>query len=341
VSLTLQPPVLPTRIDVEPTIRCNFECITCQRTYWDRTAPDMTFEQFQHIYESFPRIKHLKIQGIGEPMLNRDLWRMVAFAKQRNSFVMTYTNGSYLHVGDNAAHVLNSGLDLLFVSIDGGTRETFESLRRLSSFDLVVENLAALIRRRGGGRTPHIGLWVVGTPQNIRELPQIVDLAKTTGADEVFLQVILNTFSYKQDVGNRLVQLQLARNEDSAALLNSAMEYARAAGVLLTMATDKAYSESRKCQAAWETAYISVEGLVVPCCTIADPRVSNMGNILEEPIEKIWTGDRYREFRSRILNHDLLAPCLNCYEPAHRTLIANSTAGLEGAVPAASYTCHK
>ena len=41
-----------------------------------------------------------------------------------------------------------------------------------------------------------------------------------------------------------------------------------------------------------------------------------MGNLLEEPMEQIWNGPRYREFRRRVNSADPPDPCANC--PIHR-----------------------
>ena len=72
---------LPKRIDIEPTIRCNFRCPICQRTYWSRKANDMSLDQFRVIIRQFPDLERMKIQGMGEPLLNINLVEMINCAK--------------------------------------------------------------------------------------------------------------------------------------------------------------------------------------------------------------------------------------------------------------------
>lgn len=317
----LTPLDLPSKIDIEPTINCNFECVMCQRTYWTRRAPDMTLEQFRHVYASFPNLERVKIQGIGEPLLNHDLFDMIAHAKKNGAFVMTYTNGSVLHLRDNAQQLINSGIDLIRVSIDSGTRETFQAIRVKSDFYQIVRNVALIRRLRGVIPTPRIEFWVVGMTYNLSELPRILGIAQQTGVDVVRVQLVMNTFDYRKEINDKLTYLQLSQNPEAANSLAHHIEYAREKGVQLELEATKAYSEQRKCHWAFDSAFISVEGYVVPCCTIADPRVINMGNIFEEAFEVIWTGARYQRFRRTILEHQLLSPCQNCYADSHKHVI--------------------
>jgi prepilin-type processing-associated H-X9-DG protein len=103
----------PVSIDVEPTVRCNLRCAFCQHTTRRRTAPDMTPELFGRILDAFPGLDEIKLQGMGEPLVNRDLPAMVRAAKGRGIRVKTYTNGSLL-TEENVAGLVGSGIDEVF-----------------------------------------------------------------------------------------------------------------------------------------------------------------------------------------------------------------------------------
>ena len=75
------------------------------------------------------------------------------------------------------------------------------------------------------------------------------------------------------------------------------------------------YDEKNKCPKPWDEVYISNTGDVVPCCTIADPRVACMGNIFEQSFEEIWNDDRYVEFRDSLLTNNIRRCCNACYNP--------------------------
>ena len=295
-EFVLVPAHLPSRIDVEPTIRCNYRCVMCQRTFWTRRAPDMTLTKFQRVCSFFPHLREVKIQGIGEPLLNRDLFAMISHAKALGSTVRLSTNASILHRDDNANRLLDSGVDRVHVSVDGGTRTTFEGIRVGADFETVVQNLSLLSSLRGIRKTPRLEIWTVALAHNIQELPQIVDIAQRTNVDMLHVQLVLNTFSYKPEVENRVEALQIS-SKRAPEELNVALKYASSRGVQMELVATKTYSSERPCHWPFDRVFISVEGDVVPCCVIADPRVVRFGNVFENTFEEIWRGKPYQEFR--------------------------------------------
>lgn len=318
----LIPTELPRRIDIEPTIRCNFRCIFCQRTYWNRRAPDMTFAQFKKIYDSFPVLDKVKVQGMGEPVLNKDLYKMLTYAREHNSWTLTYTNGSLLHRNHAAERLIDAQPSLVRISLDGGTQETFEKVRPGSSFDLVLENAARLVKARGTYKQPTIEFWSVGMVETVHELASMVEIAAKVEVDAIRIQMVMNTFEYKEEIGSTILPLsfQSYKGEMVLQYIFEARERAAELGVALYFEFSKAYSTERKCHWPFDSAFISVEGHVVPCCTIADPRIENMGNIFETSFEGIWTSENYVRFRRKILSDDLPLSCTNCYAQSYKIL---------------------
>lgn len=322
VDAELLPP-LPRTIDVEPTIRCNLSCVMCQRTYWDRQAPDMSFDQFVRVYDAFPKLDYIKIQGVGEPLLNPELFDMIGYAHKHGSHVTTYTNGSLLHLHDNAYRLVRSGIDVVRISIDGGSKQTYESIRTNSNFEQLVSNLTLISKLRQGTSVPKVELWCVGLPQNMHEWVDMVDIAHAARIDTLHVQTILNTFDYREDVSGRLRSLLLQEHPLAASYLSQALAYAKSNDIKLIPFASKIYSSDNHCHRPFGSLFVSAEGLVVPCCTIADPSVINMGSIFEQDIEYIWRSVEYQLFRSSLLAGKLFRPCRNCYRESNRDLISS------------------
>ncbi len=310
---SLTPP-LPTKLDIEPTVLCNFRCTMCQLSYWDRTAPNLTLDQFKHILAQFPTIKNVKIQGIGEPLLNRDLFAMAAHARTRANHVATYINGSLLDRDDNARRMLDSGFTQIRFSLDGGTPETFERIRRRSDFNQVVRNITEFTRLRGTSTSPVVEAWCTVSRDNLHELERIVEIAHGAGCDALTFQTTMNTFDYKPDEIGGAVRELLVSPEQIEAHIQPAVDRASVLGLKLVVDRAKLFSPDRRCPWPFDRIYISAEGEVVPCCQIADPRVMSMGNILKEPLEHIWWGERYMAFRRHLLADQLPATCESCYQ---------------------------
>src|SRR3972149_2891725 len=69
--------VKPRVVHIEPTIRCNLKCTHCDHTYWDRMCPDLTYDGFRHIIDQMPDLNRVIMHGRGEPLLNKDIYRMI------------------------------------------------------------------------------------------------------------------------------------------------------------------------------------------------------------------------------------------------------------------------
>ena len=72
-------------------------------------------------------------------------------------------------------------------------------------------------------------------------------------------------------------------------------------------------SFNKKCSWPWNSSYISADGNVVPCCIVADPKVSTMGNVKSKSFKEIWRSNSYEKIRGNIKTNNLNEFCKNCY----------------------------
>ncbi|MFZ0127752.1 MAG: radical SAM protein, partial [Xanthobacteraceae bacterium] len=79
----------PICVYLETTNRCNLLCTTCPRTYEELEPPaDMSWELFRSIVDQVPEIERAVLHGVGEPMLVRNLPKMVRYLKDRGTYVL-------------------------------------------------------------------------------------------------------------------------------------------------------------------------------------------------------------------------------------------------------------
>ena len=109
---------LPVCLYLEVTNRCNLLCTTCPRTYEELEPPaDMSFELFMSIVDQVPDLARAVLHGVGEPMMVRNLPRMIRYLKDRGTYVLFNTNGTLL-TAKKGQELIDSGLDELRVSLD-------------------------------------------------------------------------------------------------------------------------------------------------------------------------------------------------------------------------------
>ena len=181
---------LPAMVFIEVTNRCNLLCETCPRTYFTRgPLKSLTFDEFRTIAEQFPEMRRCALHGIGEPLLNRELPRMIAYLKERGVEVLFNSNGTLLTPVWQEA-LACSELDQFRCSIDGARPETYAHIRGANLLPKVVEGLAGLAQTKArlGLATPQVSIWYVATRENIAEPPEaLARLAAAVGVPEVYL----------------------------------------------------------------------------------------------------------------------------------------------------------
>lgn len=310
---TAYQPILPVTIDLEPVNTCNFRCPHCQVTHWKKEASRLESEGFTNLLKQFPFLQSVKLQGMGEPLLNRRLPEMIREGEEHGLEMSLISNGSI--VSDSIKEKLCS-LDSTTVtfSLDGASAGTFERIRVRGNFERVCRNIAELVDYRNQTCSSlTIQIWTVVTRENIDELEEIVALARQLGVDGLTFQPFLSDWG-KDEIRHEILAMRIDAKEPSTdEMFVGAERLAKNLGLPLTVYRSNLLTKKKKCSWPWTSTFIAANGDVVPCCIIADSDTAKMGNIFEKPFKEIWNSNSYRELRNRLRNHDLPDYCRNCY----------------------------
>ena len=180
----------PRVVFIEVTNHCNLLCETCPRTFVSYEEPQtLSWENFLKIVEQFPKMERAVLHGIGEPLINRDLPRMISHLKERGVTVLFNTNATLL-TEEWGRKLIDSGLDEMRCSIDGAKTETYAKIRGAPLLHKIVGNLTKFteLQRKMGKESPKASIWMTGMRENIEELPDLVRLASRMGVKEVYVQ---------------------------------------------------------------------------------------------------------------------------------------------------------
>jgi len=149
---------------LETTNRCNLLCTTCPRTYEELEPPaDMSWELFTRIVDQYPEIARAVLHGIGEPMMVKDLPRMVRYLKARGTYVLFNTNGTLLRP-KKGRELIDAGLDELRISLDAAEARAFKLVRGRDWFERIVRNVREFValKHQLGAANPRVSLWLTG-----------------------------------------------------------------------------------------------------------------------------------------------------------------------------------
>jgi pyrroloquinoline quinone biosynthesis protein E len=313
---------LPIRLDIENVSRCNFRCTMCMVADWPRgqRAEDMRFEDFRRLIDEQYGLVEIKLQGIGEPLMQRgdEFFEMIRYARSKHIWVRTTTNASLLHLRDNYKKLVDTGVNEIQISIDGATKGVFEEIRVGSVLERVIANCKLIngyCREQGLERTK---MWTVVQKANRHQLSQLVDLGQELGfTNQVFS---LEVMGWGLETWNKRNTSATVEGELSLDLMLGLLEKGRAQGrrVAFWHTTEKyrTNSTAHLCPWPFERAYVSSDMRVAPCCIVGNPDTYQIGSAFNNngSFSAIWEGDDFGVFRRAHLEGRPPPICRACYE---------------------------
>jgi MoaA/NifB/PqqE/SkfB family radical SAM enzyme len=323
VSEAATPPVC---LYLEVTNRCNLLCETCPRTFETLEPPaDMSWALFARIVDQVPNVARVVLHGVGEPMLVKDLPRMVRYLKDRGTYVLFNTNGTLMQP-KRFQELIDTGLDELRVSLDAADRATYRRVRGKDFFDRIVRDVGRFVafQKATGAATPRVSLWLTGLKETVDQLPAFVRLAAEMGVTEVHLQrLVFDEAGYGMARAD-LSLFESARAEEAVAIAE-AEALGRSLGVTLDAsgATEPGISLKRQedrawatCRRPWSLMYFTAHGRALPCCiapfSVRSYSNYTLGDATQATLREIWNGAAYRDFRTALLSDAPPDPCRNC-----------------------------
>lgn len=296
-----------TEIQMEPTVRCNLNCIMCNYKARQRKAGDMTFDFFKKAINQVPNLRKIHLHGMGESLLNKDLLKMIAYAKKKKIFVCFNSNFTLINEA-RAKDLIETGLDELRISLDASDRKTYKEIRRKDKFDVVVKNVKTFISKKAELKktTPHLKICVVVLRKNIKQIPKIIDLANELQIKDVIAQN-MQDWSEKEFREEKTKKLGTYMQDER--MFEGVLKKGRKYGIKFKFPTKK-----KRFTCTWykESCWITTEGYVTPCCNIPDPRILNFGNLNDKSFQEIWDSKQYSVFRDALKNDNPPAICKDC-----------------------------
>ncbi len=317
----------PVCLYLEVTNRCNLLCTTCPRTFEDLEPPaDMSWELFSSLVDQVPDLGRAVLHGVGEPMMVRDLPRMVRHLKSRGVHVLFNTNGTLLDE-KRGRELIEAGLDELRVSLDAAEPRAFKLVRGVDAFERVAANVKAFtaLQRGLGAELPRVSLWLTGLKETLDQLQRFVQLAHELGVGEVYLQRLVY---FPEGQGLARPESALFENLDAEEqrVLRGAAEAAQALGVKFNAsgAVEPEASIKKRggdqpwslCRRPWTLMYFTATGRALPCCiapfSLRGYESFTLGDATQQTLREIWNGPRYQEFRRALASDKPPSACASC-----------------------------
>jgi MoaA/NifB/PqqE/SkfB family radical SAM enzyme len=348
-GLALRRPVTQlAKVYIEPTNRCNLDCVTCIRHSWDEPLGTMSPETFSRIIEglrSFDPPPDIFFGGLGEPLSHPNIVNMVREAKALRSSVELITNGTLLSKSVST-ELVAAGLDKLWVSLDGATPESYADLRLGAALPQVLNNLyefrhARWLKYRPENfdllLKPQIGFVFVAMKRNIADLPTVFSLANRLGSLHFLVTNILpytpemqEEILYSHAVTDSIyISAPLLRfldfpKMDVGPTTREAFYQAMRGDHYLSISGAGLGERNNRCPFIEKGSLaIRWDGDVSPCLALLHDhkmyfykyersiKRHAFGNVLDQTVEQIWNKPEYLSLRNRLQEFNF-SPCIHC-----------------------------
>lgn len=323
-------PSLPSCLYIEVTNRCNSLCETCLRTFITREPlGDISWENFKRVVDSNPVMERAVLHGIGEPLMHKDLIKMIRYLKARGVYVLFNTNAVLLN-RSMQEQLIAAGLDELRISLDGAAPETYFKIRGIPALDKVLQYSAEMVatKKELNAPNPRLSFFFTGMRSNLPELPDVIRIAARVGMPEVYLQRL--TFfddgmatageaiftAYGEDVCEQQIIAECERLAAELGILFNGSG-ATTARQSLEQALEKPGRPWQRCMRPWTVGYVTANGNALPCCiapfTGAPYRGMILGNAFGHGgFADVYNGPQYLKFREQFLGDVPPASCAGC-----------------------------
>ncbi len=168
---------IPLCIDIEVASICDLACPFCYRETIATPDKIINDKLFYRIVDQAVEmgVPSLKLNWRGEPLMHPKLPEMIRYAKN-NGILEVIINTNATHLTEKySKKLIDSGLDMMIYSFDGGTKETYERMRpgrfKDNSFDNVYNNIInfSKIRKSLGAVFPRTKIQMIMTNETYKE----------------------------------------------------------------------------------------------------------------------------------------------------------------------------
>ena len=287
------------KLYIEPSSRCNLNCTMCFRNEWvdepQGIMADATFDcLFAAILRDPPRLTIFG--GMGEPLLHPRLSAWISRLHGIGCQTELITNGTLLTLG-RSAELLSAGLDRVWISLEGFSRQTYDRTRKGGVFDALIANIEGYNRTRERTGRGELGITFVMLMENMPELNRF------------------NAFAdrYRVDVINVSHALPVAPVKREEVIFWDGYP----TGTMRRWHTSFTPRKADYCRFVAEAnCFVRWDGEVAPCMQLLHEchtylyeerrriRRPRFGNVNALDLNEIWRSDAYTAFRERVIAFD-------------------------------------
>jgi MoaA/NifB/PqqE/SkfB family radical SAM enzyme len=274
-------------------------------------------------------------------MMHPRFWEFVGRVRDAGTRVGFTTNAALLGA-ENRRALLESGVEILGVSLAGASNRTHDRFREGNSLDLIDRHLSLLLEEKDayGSDSPCVHLAYLLLAANLSELPKLMNLASRWGASQVVVSTL--DLVLGASLENEALSCRPELWPELEARLEEARKSAEEAGIVFQGYGFDSHQFGSVCREnVLKSCFISSDGWVSPCVManlgLEEEAEAHLwcrgekhpiellrfGNVHDRSVEEIWWSDSARKFRDTFRKRiwqgrrdraDLPKVCTHCHK---------------------------
>jgi len=275
-------------MEIEVSTVCNLKCSMCEHTYWKEKSKNMSFKDFKKIVDQFPQLKWIGLTGIGESYCNPEYPKMLEYIKKKGIYVENFDSFSFI-TDEQMKQMVDLSMDKIYVSLDAGTKETYEKIRVNAKWDKVIRNIKYLdsYKKEKNSYFPEIWFHFIVSKENKHEMIKYLDMIDNLNIDVKKVQFTLVLHGYKE-IKDKITTLSEEEKKN-------VVKHAQSLGLIATFNVDTVSPTIPKTDCtAWTMPFVFVDGTMINCCSMNEQndrpwqRETSIGNLIKNDINEFW-----------------------------------------------------
>ena len=255
---------IPLCIDLEVAAVCDLACPHCYRQYIATPDKIMKADLVYKLIDQAAEIgvPSMKFNWRGEPLLHPELPKFIKYAKEKG-VLETIINTNATMLNEKVANrLLDSGLDILIYSFDGGSKKTYEKMRpgrfQDNKFEDVYNNIKNFykIRKDRNLKFPRTKIQMVLTNETYVEKDNFFRLFENL-VDDISTKQYTERGANFDDVGSDIKEIILKKKYD-----------VKKNEVFMRDIKGNIFSSKKRlpCEQPFQRMLITYDGRVSMCC---------------------------------------------------------------------------
>lgn len=289
----------PNGIMVEPYSKCNYNCPLCPSGLGilKRKKVMMTYAEFKKYLGLLKyTTEYITLFHFGEPLLNKELHKMVSYCHKYDISTQISTNGMLL-TENKAKQLINAGLNRIIFSIDTYDDKLYTRYRKNGNYEKVINNIKMMVQLKkalNSNITIVAQYMIMNDNEDIDKMKKHGEMLKV---DEVLIKTV--------GIGNSIEDYE---NAKKFLPKNSKLSRYKKNSTHTKL-------NNFKCKYVWKRMVLCSDGVCLPC--VRDQKVEYILGQCDEThnLSKAWNSKEYRYFRRMTIeNIHNISMCDRCPE---------------------------